>query len=113
MCAALPATSPCAKTAAMIIVTGSVTAKPDTFDAVLAESQAHVRRSRTEDGCISHAVHIDSENPLRLFFYEEWRDMAALQAHFRVPGSIQFITAVRSLAESSEEITILEATPVG
>jgi quinol monooxygenase YgiN len=96
----------------MIIVTGSVTARPETFDAVLAESLAHVHRSRTEDGCISHAVHIDTENPLRLFFYEEWRDMAALQAHFRVPGSIQFITAVRALAESSEEITIRSAETI-
>jgi quinol monooxygenase YgiN len=95
----------------MIIVTGSVTAKPDTFTAALAESLAHVRRSRTEDGCISHAVHIDSENPLRLFFYEEWRDMAALQLHFRQPGSVQFITAVRALAQSSEEIIIREVQP--
>jgi quinol monooxygenase YgiN len=97
----------------MIIVTGSVTAKADTFDAVLAESQAHVHRSRTEDGCISHAVHIDSENPLRLFFYEEWRDMAALKAHFAVPGSVQFITAVRTLCASTDAITIHEAQRIG
>ena len=94
----------------MIIVTGALRARPDTFDAILAESQAHVRRSRTEDGCLSHAVHIDSENPLRLFFYEQWRDMAALKAHFAVPDSIAFVTAVRGLAAESESITMLEAT---
>ena len=93
----------------MIIVTGSVTARADSFHAVLAEAQTHVARSRLEDGCISHAVHIDAENPVRLFFYEEWRDMAALKAHFAVPESLQFITAVRALAQSSETITIREA----
>jgi quinol monooxygenase YgiN len=93
----------------MIIVTGSVTAKPETFDAVLAEARAHVARSRTEDGCIHHAVHIDAENPLRLFFYEEWHDMAALQAHFAMPGSNQFITAMRSLSASTETIALADA----
>ncbi len=97
----------------MIVVTGSITARSDSFDAILAESLAHVARSRAEDGCISHAVHVDFENPLRLFFYEEWRDMAALKAHFAVPGSQKFITAVRGLAASSEPITVLEATKVG
>jgi quinol monooxygenase YgiN len=96
----------------MIIVTGSVTAKADNFDAVLRESQAHVARSRGEDGCIHHAVHIDAENPLRLFFYEEWRDMAALKTHFAQAGSVQFITAVRTLCDTTEPVRMMEATPV-
>lgn len=97
----------------MIIVTGSVTARPETFDAVLEASLAHVHRSRGEDGCISHAVHIDSENPLRLFFYEQWRDMAALKVHFAQAGSIDFVTSVRGLAASSEAISMFEAQPAG
>lgn len=56
----------------MILVTGSVVARDDTFDEILKESLAHVRRSRAEPGCISHAVHHDAENPLRLVFVEEW-----------------------------------------
>jgi len=49
----------------MILVTGSVTARQDTFDEVRRLSLEHVQRSRKEPGCISHAVHIDCENPLR------------------------------------------------
>ncbi|MFK4687055.1 putative quinol monooxygenase [Bradyrhizobium diazoefficiens] len=56
----------------MIVVTGSVTARPDSFDEVRRLSLEHVHRSRTEPGCISHAVHVDCENPLRLMFFEQW-----------------------------------------
>ncbi len=96
----------------MIIVTGSVTARPEQFEALLQASLDHVHRSRTEEGCISHAVHIDCENPLRLFFYERWRDMAALQAHFVQPGSAEFIEAARAMASSSERVSMYEAVEV-
>ena len=45
-----------------------------------------MHRSRKEPGCISHAVHVDCENPLRLVFVEQWADRAALLAHFAVPA---------------------------
>ena len=67
----------------MIVVTGSVTARADSFDEVRKLSLEHVHRSRTEPGCISHAVHVDCENPLRLVFFEQWADRAALLAHCR------------------------------
>ncbi len=82
----------------MIIVTGSVTARPETFDELRQASLDHVHRSRTEPGCISHSVQVDCENPLRLFFFERWSDMAALKTHFVQPGSGQFMASVRSLA---------------
>ena len=75
----------------MIVVTGSVTARQDSFDEVRKLSLEHVHRSRTEPGCISHAVHVDCENPLRLVFIEQWADRAALLAHFAVPASREFV----------------------
>ncbi|MDH7973968.1 putative quinol monooxygenase [Sphingomonas sp. AR_OL41] len=97
----------------MIIVTGSVTARPGSFAALREASLAHVHRSRLEDGCLLHSVQIDCENPLRLFFYEQWRDMAALQVHFAQPGSHVLMKAVRELAASSETISIYEANLAG
>jgi quinol monooxygenase YgiN len=94
----------------MIIVTGSVTAKPGSFEALLEASLAHVHRSRTEDGCISHAVRVDAEEPLKLVFFEEWRDLAALQAHFATPGIKDLLAAFREHSASSEKITTYEAT---
>jgi antibiotic biosynthesis monooxygenase len=61
----------------MIIITGSVTGTSETIDELLAASLEHVRRSREEPGCISHAVHRDVENPLRLVFFERWESAEA------------------------------------
>ena len=74
----------------MIVVTGSVTARPDSFDEVRRLSLEHVHRSRGEPGCISHAVHVDCENPLRLVFFEQWADRAALLSAFCGPRLARF-----------------------
>lgn len=95
----------------MIIVTGSATARPDSLEALRQASLDHVHRSRAEPGCISHAVHVDCEDPLRLVFFECWQDMGRLKEHFRQPGSAEFMAAVRSLAASSEPIAMYEAGP--
>jgi quinol monooxygenase YgiN len=94
----------------MIMVTGSVTARADTLDAVLKLSLEHVHRSRQEPGCIAHAVHADCENPLRLVFLEQWADRAALAAHVAVPASRDFVRALQPLASVRSTLEIYEAT---
>lgn len=86
----------------MIVVIGAVTAQQAGFAELQRLAQQHVERSRAEPGCVSHAMSIDSENPLRLVFIEEWADLAALQAHFAVPGSRAFAAAAASLGHSTE-----------
>ena len=81
----------------MILVTGSILAREDSFADVRRLSLEHVERSRKEPGCISHAVHVDCQNPLRLFFFEQWADEAALRTHFAVEGSRQFVKALLDL----------------
>ena len=94
----------------MIVVTVSVTAREDSFDQMRELSLEHVRRSRTEPGCISHAVHVDCENPLRLVFFEQWTDRAALLRHFAVPASREFVKSLQSLAASATTIDLYDAT---
>jgi quinol monooxygenase YgiN len=94
----------------MIVVTGSVTAHPDSFDQVRKLSLEHVHRSRGEPGCISHSVHVDCENPLRLVFFEQWADRAALLNHFAVPASRDFVKSLQSLAAAATSIELYEAT---
>lgn len=96
----------------MIVVTGSVVARPDTFAEVRRLSLEHVQRSRKEDGCISHAVHVDCENALRLVFLEQWADRAARLTHFAAPTSRDFVRALRPLAASASTIEVYEATPL-
>jgi len=94
----------------MIVVTGSVTARADTLAEVRQLSLEHVHRSRKEAGCISHAVHVDCEDPLRLVFIEQWTDRAALLAHFAVPASRDFVRALRPLASAATTLELYDAT---
>jgi quinol monooxygenase YgiN len=94
----------------MIVVTGSVTAREDALGEISRLSLEHVHRSRGEPGCISHAVHVDCENPLRLVFVEQWADRAALLAHFAVPASRNFVRALQPLATAATTIEIYDAT---
>jgi quinol monooxygenase YgiN len=93
----------------MILVTGSVVVRDGRLDEALGLSLEHVRRSRTEPGCLSHAVHRDVENPSRLVFVEEWADQAAITAHFAVPASRTFAKALGALAAEAPVMTVFAA----
>ena len=74
----------------MIVVTGSVVARPDSFDEVRRLSLEHVHRSRKEPGCIMYLVHRHKTEPRRFFVYEQYKDDAALEAHRAAPHFLQY-----------------------
>ena len=96
----------------MIIITGAIIARDDSFSELRALCIEHVHRSRGEPGCSSHDVHVDAEHPLRLVFLERWADQAAVQRHYAVPESVKFVKAVRRLAAEMSPIAIYEASEV-
>jgi len=55
-------------------------------------------------------VHVDCENPLRLVFFEQWADRAALLAHFAVPASREFVSALQSLAAAAATLELYDAS---
>jgi quinol monooxygenase YgiN len=93
----------------MILVLGSVEVQANQLEDALRISQEHVLRSRAEPGCISHAVHRDTENPQRLVFVEQWLDQAALARHFKVPASRHFVKELGALATQPPTMSIFEA----
>jgi quinol monooxygenase YgiN len=96
----------------VIIVTGSVKVQAPTLARARELALEHVHRSRAEPGCLLHSVHHDVEDPLRLVFLEHWYDRAALDAHFRVPASGDFVTAISALAAEPPTMQIYEAEPL-
>jgi quinol monooxygenase YgiN len=96
----------------VLIVTGSLVARRETFDELRAQALEHVRRSRGEPGCLLHAVHVDCENPLRLVFIEEWDSREALLTHFAVLESRGFVKSARALAAEVSPIGIFEAAQI-
>jgi quinol monooxygenase YgiN len=96
----------------MIIVTGSVTADPESLPEVVQLALEHVHRSRLEPGCLLHSVHQDVENTNRVVFLEHWLDRDALRVHFGVPESREFARALRSLASEPSTLEMYEAEHV-
>ena len=96
----------------MLIVTGTIAARADTFAELRALSLEHVARSRAEPGCLEHGVAVDANDGLRLVFFERWADRAALDAHFRVPASRAFAAQVAALAAHPPTLEIYEANTI-
>ncbi|MGI8792586.1 MAG: putative quinol monooxygenase [Acidimicrobiales bacterium] len=94
----------------VIIVTGSIRARPDTVEQIEALSLAHVRRSREEPGCVLHSVHRDVEDGRRFVFLEHWVDAESLRAHFQLAASAAFVAEVAALADANPTIEIYQAT---
>lgn len=95
----------------MILVTGSLVASPETLTQLRQICMEHSARSRTEPGCLSHDVHIDCDNPLRLVFLERWADVEALRVHFGRSDARGFVKAARTLAVGGSPVEILQTTP--
>ena len=93
----------------MIIVTGTLHARADSFAEVLALSRAHVLRSRAEPGCLEHGVAIDADDPLRLVFFERWADAQAIGEHLKLPASRSFGKALAALVDQPPTLAMFDA----
>ena len=93
----------------MIIVLANVQVAPNRMQEALALSRQHVARSRTEPGCISHAVYEDPERPHLLVFVEEWESQEALTRHFAVPDSVASVKELGRLAAARPRMKLYQA----
>lgn len=90
----------------MIVITGKARIKPGHRETMLTVGAEQVRNSRAEPGCISYHFYEDALEPDSFFFYEEWRDQAAVDFHFRQPYCLAFIRTARDIAVEEPKIII-------
>ncbi len=91
----------------MLAVVVSVHVKPDRRDEFLKAIEEDSRGSREDEpGCLRFDVLQDASDPNHFFFYEVYRDEAALKAHREAPH-YQVWVAVRDggALESQPQIT--------
>lgn len=69
----------------MYTIIGTVTARPETRDELLALLETQVAPTRAEAGCTNYDFHVDAADPCVFVFYENWTDRAALDAHLAMP----------------------------
>ena len=94
----------------MIVITGSATVRPEHRAEAQRLGIEHSVRSRAEPGCIAHNCHVDAEDENRIVFVELWADMAAVQTHFAVPESWQFVRRLGAMTTGTPEMQIYDAT---
>ncbi|OAO03766.1 hypothetical protein A8B75_10570 [Sphingomonadales bacterium EhC05] len=90
----------------MITITGSTTTTLENHREIIDLCVEHSLRSRGEPGCLMHNIHIDCEDPSRLFFYELWQDDQAVSKHFEVAESLEFVQRLTRLVGSRPEMKI-------
>jgi quinol monooxygenase YgiN len=66
-----------------LIVAGTVRVPPDNVDTFKPHMIAMMSASRAEDGCLSYGYAEDVGEPGLMHVFEQWRDQAALDAHFK------------------------------
>jgi quinol monooxygenase YgiN len=69
----------------MYTIIGTVTARPETREELLALLSAQVAPTRAEAGCINYDFHVDADDPCVFVFYENWANRTALDAHLAMP----------------------------
>ena len=93
----------------MQIVSGIIEVHEDDIAEAMAAASAVARATRAEDGCITYAFYQDIDKPGRFRVYEEWRDQAALEAHFKAPHMAEFRTALKAIRVLGRDVTNYDA----
>lgn len=99
----------------MIVVTGEIEFHPEDAWPAMAAALVMMEETAKEDGCIIYRFYTDILNPRRFRIYEEWRDEAALEAHFRTAHMAVFrekIGKLRTLERRLVKMKVDEATPL-
>lgn len=96
----------------MMIITGDLMIREGSMPEALVVCQKHVEHSRQEPGCISHNVYCDPEDSSRLFFFEQWQDQAAIDKHFALPSSKDFVTQVREFVTAPPNLQIFSTQQI-
>jgi (4S)-4-hydroxy-5-phosphonooxypentane-2,3-dione isomerase len=65
----------------MIVLKVDMVVKPGTEQKCREYIQILQQHSRQEPGCLLYVGHQSTEDPRKFFFYEQYKDAAALEAH--------------------------------
>ncbi len=92
----------------MFTIAARILVKLECREAFVQASKAITAGTRAEAGCLSYALHEDVHQPGTYLFYEEWRDAAAVEAHFREQHFLDFGLAIGELVTQPPEISVHE-----
>ena len=89
---------------AHVTIIGTVTAKPETRDELLALLATQVAPTRSEPGCINYDFHVDAADPCCFVFYENWQSQADLDLHLAMPHLLPLFSQLERLLAKPVDI---------
>ena len=97
----------------MIIVTGTVTIRPELREAALERGLWMSRLTEQEPGCHTYRFYADLADPATFLVFEAWESDEALRAHFGTPHMAEFSRALSGLVANPPIVTRYEVIATG
>lgn len=89
----------------LLMIVARIKAKPGMEQRMQQDLLRLLTPTRTESGCITFDLLQDTNDPTIFVLYENWKDQAALDAHFQQPYVKQVLQAYEETLE--EPIAVL------
>lgn len=91
------------------LIGAKLSIKHDKVDDFIKAAKTIIAASRAEPGCISYTLYQDPYDKAAFFFFEEWKDQTAIDAHFAMPHFKAFGPSIKDLVAGAPSITIYSA----
>lgn len=100
-------------TGSLLTIVARIKAKPGLVDRMQQDLLSLLTPTRAESGCITFDLLKDTTDPTVFVLYENWKDQAALEAHFQQPYVKQVLQAYEeTLAEPIEVLSLTKIEPI-
>ena len=96
----------------MIVIAGYIQMDPDKREPAEVAAREMMEATRREPGCISYTMSADLSDRGRFYIFEEWKDGAALDAHFAAPHMARFREAAAGLGIREMKVQRYEVASV-
>ena len=93
-----------------IVIAASVEIQPDKVEQFRQFAEGLVSNSRAEAGNISYTMYEDVKEKNKFFFFEEWKDQAAVDAHFAAPHFKDFGTLLNTVGVKAPTVKIMDVS---
>jgi quinol monooxygenase YgiN len=91
------------------VISARVFIKSDNVADFLAETQSLLVGSRAEEGNVSYSLFQDPQDATKFFFFEEWKNQAAVDIHFETAHFKQFGETLNKYGSAPAIITIYDS----
>lgn len=94
-----------------MVIHARVFVKPGNVTDFVAAAQSMVDSSNMEPGCISYQLYQHAYDSTQFIFVEEWKDQAAIDAHFAMPYFIAWGPKTNDWMAKPAILNIFSANP--